>query len=48
MRRSLSQSVPVPGLAFDVLPEVASFVRLRTPRRDDASFLIVFIRVDDG
>jgi hypothetical protein len=44
--RSLFQSVPVPRLAFDVSPVGASFVRLRPPRRDDAPFVIVFIRVN--
>src|SRR5712691_3128917 len=42
-RRSLFQSVP--PLAFGVLPEVASFMWLRSPCRDDAPLVIVFIGV---
>jgi hypothetical protein len=44
--RSLLQSVPAPRSDFDVLPVRASFVRFRPPRRDDASFVVVFIRVN--
>src|SRR5579864_7368674 len=44
--RNLFQSVAELRLAFDVSPIRASFVRLRPPRRDDAPFLIVFIRVN--
>src|ERR1700674_2688533 len=44
--RSLFQSVPAPRLAFDVLTVGASFVRFRTPRRDGAPFVIVFIGVN--
>src|SRR5712691_4494819 len=43
-RRSLFQSVP--RSVFEVLPEVAPFVRLRPPRRDDAPLAIVFIGVN--
>src|SRR5712692_2971817 len=43
-RRSLFQSVP--RLAFEVLPEGASFMGLRSPRRDDAPLVIVFVRID--
>jgi len=46
MWRSLFQFVRPPRLAFDVLPVGASFVRFRPPRRDDAPFVIVFIRVN--
>ena len=46
MWRSLFQSVPAPRLAFDVSPVGPSFVRLRPPRRDDAPFVLVFIRVN--
>src|SRR5260370_14138425 len=42
--RSRFQSVP--RLVFEVLPEVAPFVRLGSPRRDDAPPSIVFIGVD--
>jgi hypothetical protein len=40
--------VPAPRLAFDVLPVEPSFVQFRPPRRDDAPFVIVFIRVNHG
>src|SRR5437588_4915625 len=43
-RRSLFQSVP--SLGFEILPEVAPFMRLCPPRRDDAPFAIVFILVN--
>src|SRR5208337_4043013 len=43
-RRSLFQSVPC--LAFDVLPVVASFMRFRSPCRNDASFVIFSVRIN--
>jgi hypothetical protein len=43
-RRTLFQSVP--RLALEILPEVAPFVRFRSPCRDDASFAIRFVRID--
>src|SRR5947207_13122221 len=48
MRRRRSQSVLPGGLAFDVLPVVAPFVRLRAPRRDDASFIFAPVRIDNS
>src|SRR5271155_234494 len=46
LSRSAFQSVPAPCSTFDVLPVGASFVRLRPPCRDDAPFVVVFIRVN--
>ena len=47
MTRSFSQSVPVlRRLDFDAFPVAASFMRFRSPWRDDASLLIVSIRVN--
>src|SRR5947199_10838175 len=43
-RRNLFQFVP--RLVFEALPEGTPFMRLRPPRRDDASLVIVFISVD--
>src|SRR5208337_3939478 len=45
-RRSLFQSVPEPCLAFDVLPVVVSFMRFRSPCRNDASFIIFPVRIN--
>jgi hypothetical protein len=38
----------VTRLPFDVRPEEAPFVRFRPPGGDDAPFLIVLVRVNDG
>src|SRR5208337_2387447 len=44
-RRSLFQSEPVPCLAFDRLPVATSLMRFRSPCRDDASFVILSVRI---
>jgi len=41
-------ALPASRLLFDVCPEEAPFVWLRAPSGDDASFLIVPVRIDDG
>jgi hypothetical protein len=45
-RRSFFQFVPEARLAFDVFPIGGSFVRFCPPRRDDTSFVILFIGVN--